>query len=148
MRLEGVLELNVPPSRVLQSLGDPDVIQAFLPGECTVTPTGAGTYDFALRKSLGFLELRLGGQITVEDQGPDQARMTMKASHKIGGALDMDMGLTLTPQGTGTQIAYSGTLDATGLAGRVVRDRALQIRPYVTKVFDRLKARIESEPAA
>ena len=147
MQLNGVLQISVPPTRVAAALEQTDVLQALLPGEAVVEKISAGNYSFTLKKTLGFLELRQSGTIRLL---PAKGGVTLlvRASHRIGGAADLSVLIELAPNpGAGTRIGYDGKLEATGLAGRLLRDRELQVHPYITQVFQRLKARIETTPA-
>jgi len=147
MQLNGVLQISVPPSRVAKALERPEVLRQLLPGEASVELTSVGLYSFTMKKTLGFLELRQDGtiQLVPSDQG---VTLVVRAAHRIGGAADLSVliGLAAGAQHSGTEIAYDGTMEATGLAGRLLRDREAQVRPYIAKVFDRMKAQIESAP--
>jgi len=145
MQLSGVLQISVPPARVVSALEEPDVLRALFPGEASVQQTSDGNYNFTLKKSLGFLELRQGGTIRLERVG-EGVSLVVRAAHRIGGAADLSVLIGLAGRDAGTAIAYDGTMEATGLAGRLLRDRAAQVRPYIVKVFDRMKAQIEAAP--
>jgi carbon monoxide dehydrogenase subunit G len=147
MRLNEVLEIGASPDHVGRQLGKPAVLRALLPGEATVRETGPGAFDFTLRKTLGFLEMRQSGQIRLITLAPRQLRLTLHAAHLIGGSVDLQVIVSLVAKGRGTEIGYDGTLDAAGLAGRLLRDREGQVRPYVARIFGRLKAEIEATPA-
>jgi carbon monoxide dehydrogenase subunit G len=150
MQLNGVLQISVPPARVASALEEPEVLRALLPGEARVERTSAGQYSFTLKKTLGFLELRQGGTIQLlrVDQG---VSLVVRAAHRIGGAADLSVLIGLAAggaQGKGTRIAYDGKMEASGLAGRLLRDREAQVRPYIAKVFERMRAQIEAAPPA
>lgn len=147
MRLSGNVELAAAPDTVRAALMRPEVLRAMLPGECTVTPKGPGQFDFTLRKSLGFLEIRQNGTITIDSSAPGAEVLTLAASHMIGGSVDLTVAIGLAPFDSGTAAVYDGTLTAKGLAGRVLRDREGQVKPYVQRVFEKLKARIDSAPS-
>lgn len=147
MRLHGNVELAVAPDAVRAALNRPEVLRAMLPGDCTVTAKGPGQFEFTLKKSLGFLEIRQNGTITIDSSAPRAEVLTLAASHMIGGAVDLTVAIGLAPFGTGTAAVYDGTLTAKGLAGRVLRDSEGQVKPYVHRVFEKLKARIESAPS-
>lgn len=147
MRLNGNVELEVAPAAVRAALNRPEVLRAMLPGDCTVKATGPGRFDFTLKKGLGFLEIRQNGTITLDSSAPGAEVLTLTASHMIGGSVDLTVAIGLAPFGAGTAAVYDGTLTAKGLAGRVLRDREGQVKPYVQRVFEKLKARIESAPS-
>ena len=147
MRLNGVMQISAPPDRVAQALEQPDVLRALLPGEASVEKTSAGQYSFTLKKTLGFLELRQNGTIQLVPAGQGLT-LVVKASHRIGGSADMSVLIGLTPgTGAGTRIAYDGTMEASGLAGRLLREREPQVRPYIARVFERMRAQIEAAPS-
>lgn len=147
MRLNGNVELAVSPSEVRAALNRPDVLRAMLPGDCTVTARGPGEFDFTLKKTVGFLEIRQNGTISIDSSTPGAEVLRLAASHMIGGSVDLTVAIGLAPYGAGTAAVYDGTLTASGLAGRVLRDREGQVQPYVQRVFDKLKARIEAAPS-
>lgn len=135
MRLNGNVELAVAPEAVRAALNRPEVLRAMLPGDCTVKASGPGRFDFTLKKGLGFLEIRQNGTITLDSSAPGAEVLTLTASHMIGGSVDLTVAIGLAPFGTGTAAVYDGTLTAKGLAGRVLRDREGQVKPYIQRVF-------------
>lgn len=147
MQLNGVLQIAVPAARVASALEEPEVLRALFPGEASVTRVAAGQYGFTLKKTLGFLELRQSGTIRLERKDRGVA-MEVRAAHRIGGAADLLVMIGLEPaaRGPATRISYDGTLNATGLAGRLLRDREAQVQPYIARVFERIRAQIESAP--
>ena len=148
MQLNGVLQIDVPPARVLEAMDRPEVLRGLLPGETEVKETGPGTFDFTLRKAIGFLELRQSGTIRVE-RTAEGAMMTLHAAHRIGGSADVVLKAGLTAVGPRrTRIDYEATLTGSGLAGRLLRDREARVQPYITQVFQRLRNRIETTAAS
>jgi carbon monoxide dehydrogenase subunit G len=147
MQLNGVLQISVPPDRVVLALEDPAVLSSLFPGEAMVQRVSEGSYTFTLTKTVGFLELRQSGTIRLDRQKQGVA-LAVRAAHRIGGSADLKVmiGLEPGPRGAGTRIGYDGTLEASGLAGRLLRDRETQVRPFVTRVFERIRAQIESAP--
>lgn len=148
MRLNGLVEIAAPPAQVLKRLADPATLQAMLPGEARVTLKSPGVYGFTLKKTVGFLDVRQSGDLRLTQAGPDRAELSLDASHLLAGAVALKVSITTTPKPKGTRIDYDGDLSATGLAGRLLRDREEGVKPYIRRIFQKLKAQIESAPSA
>lgn len=142
MKLTGSLSLAVPARFAAEALHDPDVLETFLPGNSPLTRIGPATFEFVVTKDAGVMTLRLPGTLTVvpEDGG---YRFVAKAKHMLGGSATLSLRLDFAPEGDGCVLSYDGTLESTGLAGRLLRDQEDQAQTVMTAKFVAVKARVE-----
>lgn len=148
MQLAGDIALPLPPAAVRQRLDDAEVLRALLPGQAAITRTAPGRFDFTLSKSVGPLELRQSGKIELDEAPDGRLHLRLNASHLIGGSVQLLAVLGLTPVAAGCRAALSGKIEARGLAGRLLRDREAQVRPYTDRILARLKAKLLAPPSA
>lgn len=146
MRLEGVVEIGLPPKRVRRSLGEPAVLRALMPGDAAVRKTGPGQFAFTLVKPIGPVKLRQAGQITLTDLAERQVQVAVKASNLVAGSVDLQFIIHLQPRPSGSQITYAGEIQAKGLAAKLLADHQDKVPPFMGRAFQRLKARLEAAP--
>lgn len=147
MRLSGSVDIGVSREGMRAALQSPAILAALLPGEVEMEPDGPGNYRFLLKKSLGPLEIHQRGTVEVRVLDGDHIGLAVKSAHKLGGKVEIATVIELTQRPRGTRIGYDGSVVATGLAARLLRDRAERVQPYLQTRMHRLKAEIEGNYA-
>ena len=144
MQLSGMIRTSTPHDRLTALLNDPVALTAMMPGGAEITQTDTTSYSFTLRKSFGPLRLRMPGTMTVTPSadGAEQY-LVARASHLIGGKVNVDLTIRLTRQATMTELNYQGTLEATGLANRLAVENETSVQTSLRAVFVRLKLHAE-----
>lgn len=146
MQINGQLKTSCPPPFLVKVLRDPDAMVQFLPMGSDLKQSADGTYKFSVVKSVGPIRLTLPGTLTITPTGQGHGQtMTINAAHLIGGKVDMKLHLAITRTEGQTQIAYEGDLDATGLAGRILKEHRARANSAVKASLFRLKLHAERE---
>lgn len=134
MEIAGKLRSLCTPEELVAVLSDVEALAQFLPAETEVQETATGSYSFVVSREFGPIKLTLPGQMTISAAETGQGRrLSVRAAHIIGGKVDLELDLAFqpvkdTPQ---TLVTYSGALKATGLAGRIARDRRARLNSVV-----------------
>ena len=143
MKLNGTLSLSVPPEVAAEGFQDPKTLGIFLPKNSQLTRAGPGEFSFVVIKEAGIVALKLPGTLTVTPSGAGYL-FEARAKHLIGGSATLSLALTFVPGGDGCEMTYDGTLESTGLAGRMLRERADHTQSVLDARFAAVKAEIES----
>ena len=146
MEVSGLIRTTLPPDRLVSALGDARTLARLLPDGSKLDQIAEGRFSFSVTKAVGPIKLTLPGQMTLtpKGKGHDQT-LTARASHLIGGKVDLDLDLTIEHHGGHTRLAYSGELVATGLAGRVLREHRARANSALKAALTRLKMHAEGQ---
>jgi carbon monoxide dehydrogenase subunit G len=146
MQINGQLKAKCPPPFLVNILRDPDAMMQLLPAGSELEKSPDGTYKFSVVKSIGPLRLTLPGILTITPTGQGHGQtMTVAASHMIGGKVDMKLRINIFRAEGQTNMTYDGDLDATGLAGRILKEHRTRANGAVKASFFRLKLHAERE---
>jgi carbon monoxide dehydrogenase subunit G len=143
MILNGALWLNVPADLVAKGFDDPGILATFLPGNSELTATGPGSFDFVIVKETGIVTLRLPGSLSIHAEGSGR-QFSAAARHILGGSATLSLHLGFADKDGGCALTYDGTLESTGLAGRLLRDRADQAQDMIDARFAAVRVKLES----
>ncbi|HWP10551.1 MAG TPA: carbon monoxide dehydrogenase subunit G [Ramlibacter sp.] len=108
MDMQGSRALAITQQQAWDALNSPEVLKACIPGCDKFEPTGENQYAVGVAVKVGPVAARFAGKISLSDINPP-------ASYTIGfdgqgGAAGFGKGnsrVTLTPQGTGCDLAYT-----------------------------------------
>src|SRR4051812_27486469 len=106
MRFEGQRSYALPPDVLFARLGDARLLVQAVPD---ATVSGTPTADEAhctVRPSFSFTRGTLDVVLRVADRQPTSALRFGLASKTLGGGADVDVSLALSPDGTGTKVAW------------------------------------------
>jgi carbon monoxide dehydrogenase subunit G len=146
MQISGQLRTKCPPPFLVNVLRDPDAMMQLLPVGSDLEQSEDGSYRFSVIKSVGPIRLTLPGTLTITPTGQGHGQtMTVHASHLIGGKVDMKLRIDIARAEGQTQMTYQGDLDATGLAGRILREHRARANSAVKASLFRLKLHAERE---
>ena len=145
MRLSGTVEFAVSAQGLRTALQSPRVLASMIPGTVEMQPAEGGNFAFLMKKTLGPVELRQRGTVEVRLLGDNHVGLELRSRHRLGGTVKVATLLVLIPRVGGTRIDYDGNVEATGLAGRLLRDREERVQPFVRNLMRRLKAEIEAQ---
>jgi uncharacterized protein len=120
MEMQGSRALAVTQDQAWESLNNPDVLKASIPGCDKVEATGENKYLVGVAVKVGPLAARFAGKIVLTDvQPPESYTLSFDGQ---GGAAGFGKGqakVKLTPQGTGCQLDYSATAQVGGKLAQV-----------------------------
>jgi len=144
MDLSGTVNLSVQPNDAAEGFHSAETLRHFLPGTSELSKTGPSAFDFVVTKDAGMVSLRLPGTLTIEPEG-DTYRFEAKARHLLGGTANLLLNIRFAPSesGAGTVMSYAGILAATGLAGRLLRDRAPVAQEMLAAKFEQVRRHLE-----
>lgn len=120
MTIEGQFQFeNVGSDAVWSFLTDPDRIAFCLSGCEKLVPTGAGAYDMTMCIGIGAIRGRFKGTIALSDiHPPSEFRMTVAGSGAPGFVNGNGL-IRLAAVDNGTQVHYSGNVNAGGAIASV-----------------------------
>ena len=146
MELSGQIRTLCPPDLLVTIMRDPVTLAELLPKGSKMHLLKDGTYSFSVYKTVGPIKLTLPGtlQLTPGANGHDQT-LTARAAHLIGGKVDLALALHITSDGRITEVAYTGDLTATGLAGRVLQEQRARANISLKAALTRLKHHAEDK---
>jgi len=93
---------------------------------------------------MGPLTLRLTADLTMQATGPDTWRLTAQGGTRISGKVSARLDIALKDRTPGTWMTYAGTVEATGLAGKVLSTHEDSLRNYVSNMFGTLAGELET----
>lgn len=144
MKFEHVVRLPVSAAVAWPRVTDVPEIARCVPGVEGVTAAGPDRYRGAVKVAVGPVRLRLEGDIVVtkRDEAAGEAAMRLEAADKgIGGNVRADLRMTLTDNGSGSELRM--VTEAT-LAGRIgdlgqpiVKRKADQVVAEFAKCLER-----------
>ncbi len=149
MELKGSRHLPAPPEAVWDALSDPAVLQEMLPGcrSARRSPADGNEFQVEMDVAVGAFTATFTGQIRPTDaEPPRRAKLTGEGRGRPGGSASGWVDVTLTPDGTGTRLAWIGEATVGGklgtIAGDVVAHRA---RELSDQFFAALSARFRRD---
>jgi carbon monoxide dehydrogenase subunit G len=119
LRLEGSCIIAAPRERVWALLNDPEVIARHLPGCDSLKPLSEDRYEAELTVGVGPIKGSYKAQLSLLNKRPNEGyTLLVEGSGKPGHAKGEGR-VTLSDEGGGTRLDYSGDLQIGGLIARV-----------------------------
>ncbi|MDE2790790.1 MAG: carbon monoxide dehydrogenase subunit G [Paracoccaceae bacterium] len=147
MNISGQQSLSASPGEVWNSLFDPEVLKACIPGceEITGSPKD-GSVDAVVVAKVGPVKARIRGTIVLSDANEPES-LTLSAAGK-GGAAGFAKGsarIRLASTDSGTELSYDAEFHVGGklaqIGSRLVGGYA---RKFTAECFSRLQAQFDS----
>ncbi|HEX9721624.1 MAG TPA: carbon monoxide dehydrogenase subunit G, partial [Ramlibacter sp.] len=108
MDMQGSRALAVTQQQAWDALNNPQVLRACIPGCDKFEPTGENQYAIGVAVKIGPLAARFAGKIGLSDiKPPDSYTISFDGQGGAAGFGKGNSGVTLTPQGTGCELAYT-----------------------------------------
>lgn len=149
MDLAGNIDIRAPHDRVAAAIREPEMLRPMIPGCVSVDPVSATEFAARIEKEVGPVTLKLTAQVIVEPPELSSTyRMQVAGKSMIAGSVRVSVDIVLTPRQDVTNLAYSGTLEATGLSSRLLKGREADLMNRTNAMFLRLKGEIENPAAA
>ncbi len=143
MQVEGQLTITRPADTVRAALNDPAVLQAILPSCTGVRQTGPGQFKATVTRKIGPLSLSVEPEIELVAQPDGRAALSFRAGNRIAGTVTSELMLRMDQTGQHTQLSWVGAVTASGLAQRMLAERAGRLAPLVLGLFNELKHKVE-----
>ena len=140
MKLNGSIPTQCPSTSVLPLLHDPVALAKIAPEGFDFAALSADTIPFTFRRRIGVIMLNLAGQVSLrQTAGNGGGHVAIQADHRIGGGISIGLDVTAQTGPDGAQtLAWSGTMEASGLTARIVKERAAEAHKIVRTLFERL----------
>lgn len=143
MNLSGSLPIAALPVKVLARLQDRTLWQALLPHCKEVVETGPGQMTAKISFMAGPVPVRTDARITITETGPRARQIRIEGGSFVTGHGQLQLDLTATREGDGTDLRYSGTLTTSGLLKRLASGKEDRLGQKAEALFLRFKQRVE-----
>ncbi len=146
MKIFGTFTLPFAREKTYQNLHDPAILARCLPGCDALEKAGEDEYAMTIKLALaGFSGLFAGKIKVTEARPPHSFKMLVEGSGKAG-SLKGEGLITLSPSGTGTELAYDGDVQVGGAiaaAGQRTIDSTakMMIRKFFEKFMEEVNAK-------
>src|ERR1700761_5699781 len=115
MNLEGEYRIPAPPQRVWEALNDPAVLQVSLPGCKALEQTGDAEFTATVTAKIGPVSATFKGKVELSDLDPPHGyTLSGRGQGGPAGFAQGSAQVRLTPDGDGTLLRYSATVEIGG----------------------------------
>jgi carbon monoxide dehydrogenase subunit G len=144
MELSGEHRFSAPRERVWTLLLDPTILQQCLPGAEDLVEVGPEEYEARMKIGVAAIRGTYQGKVKIQDKDePNSYRMAVEGKGPAG-QISGDAQMTLTEDGDGTLVHWSGKANVRGtlarVGGRVMQPAAKMI---VGQFFNCLEGKAE-----
>ncbi len=149
MDISGFVEIAAPVRRVRNAIQKRENLVHFLtPGSILGERPDQG-FDFIVQRNFGPVSIRLSGVLTVTpDPTRDGLFLIAKAGHILGGSVELNLSMTFSGDAQTSKIVYAGTLEAGGLAGKVLGDSTSKVQSKMDQAFASFGLRMQRSQRA
>lgn len=120
MKVNGTATLHAPVDKVWESIMDPGVLVATIPGCEQLRETGANSYDATITAGVAAIKGTYQGQVRLSDLKPHESLLLHAEGSGAPGTIGTDVRVTFTDRGDGTtQIDYDADAVVGGAIGGV-----------------------------
>ena len=141
MKLSGSHTVPGEPPRVYALLLDPAVLCRSIPGCTDLAPAGPDEYKMRMNVVISSLSGAFEGSMRVAAQSPPRSFRLLVDGKGRPGFVKGDGTLTLSPNGSATEVGYEGEFQAGGLIAGVGQ-RLLEVtaKTMIRRFFDKVAA--------
>ena len=147
MKLNGSIG-SAAPLKLAHALTDPAVLAQIAPRGCEIGAKSGETIPIKLVRKFGPIHITLACKLTVEEKA-DVAGfdLVLHGAHLIGGKVTVRLDLATQGPATGPRrLAWSGELQSSGLAGRLIAEKQAEAQTMLKELFARVKRVVEGPP--
>lgn len=125
---------NAPPAKVFAILTNFDTYAKAIPGLVSSEKAPDGqSMKIAIKPGLSFVSGTVKATMRITDAKPDQGFIMTIESSSVGMTLDLEAGMDIQPEGTGTKVKWTGRV--TKFTGLVKLAPAALVRGAADKVI-------------
>ncbi len=141
MQLDGTIQTQCDPEKVVLLLLDPDALHKLAPVGLEIGKRNGDSLPFVIRRKVGPISLNLAGQLTLKarDGGHD---LTLAAAHMVAGKVKISLALSAAQDVQG--LHWDGMLESSGLTKRLIEERTERVRGIIFHLFEQLRDQAET----
>ncbi len=146
MEMTGEQLIPLPQAATWKALNDPDVLKDCIPGCESITRVSDNEYDVVMTAKVGPVSAKFKGRMTVTDSDPPRAyTLKFEGQGGVAGFAKGEAGVQLSPQDSGTRLAYSAKATVGGklaqVGARLIDGVARQIAERFFEAFNKRASR-------
>lgn len=108
MEMSNTQSVPAPPEQTWQALNDPEILKTCIPGCESIEKISDTEYALAMTAKVGPVSAKFKGKMQLADlKPPESYRIVFEGQGGPAGFAKGDAKVSLTPEGGGTQIAYT-----------------------------------------
>ena len=131
MELKGQQRIAAPRQKVWQSLNDPNVLKACIPGCESLTQDGDSAFDAVVRAKVGPVRAKFSGRVELSDiRPPESYRISGQGKGGAAGVAKGSAQVSLAEDGDATLLDYVVTAD---VGGKLAQDGSRLVQSTANK---------------
>ena len=120
MEMTGEQLIPLPQAATWQALNDPAVLKDCIPGCESIERVADNAYEVVLTAKVGPVSAKFKGKMTVADSDPPRAyTLAFEGQGGVAGFAKGEARVVLSPQGSGTRLAYTAKANVGGKLAQV-----------------------------
>lgn len=144
MQFHSNIQVTSPPDAVVWALRQPALWQALLPDGGKASAAGPGQIDLGLSRGVGLFATSMTGRLHIAPRGRGFGqRLSFAASHLLAGSLEVEVQVEITPLPLASLLNLTGTITASGAAGRYLTGRQHEVNAAVDRMVRQLRRLLE-----
>jgi uncharacterized protein len=153
MDMTNSVSLPSPQARVWEALNDPAILKQCINGCETIEKTGENEYKVAMTVAIGPVKAKFKGNLRLTDiDAPNAYTLQFDGQGGVAGFGKGSAKVTLTPEGTGTRLAYTVNAQVGGkiaqLGSRLIDGVSRKMADEFFEAFKAVIAPAEPDAAA
>ena len=146
MDIHGEVTFDAAALRAMAALTDQDQLAHFMPHGSELSRIDDRTFAFSVTRALGITTVNLAGTMAVTPvEATKSLRFQVEGRHVIGGSALLDLAIRLDGDADHCFLAYSGTVQATGLVGKFLTLGEDRVQQRVKTAFADFGRRLERQ---
>lgn len=146
MEMTGEQQIPLSQDATWQALNDPDVLKDCIPGCESITRVSDNEYDLVMTAKVGPVSAKFKGRMTVTDSDPPKSyTLRFEGQGGVAGFAKGEASVALSPQDSGTRLAYSAKAAVGGklaqVGARLIDGVARQIAERFFEAFNKRASR-------
>lgn len=119
MRISGTADLAAPPAKVFETLNDPAVLAATIPGCRALQQVSSDVYAMTVTAGVASVKGTYEGRVTLSDQEPPRSFRLRASGSGAPGSVDATVDVRLAERDGGTHLEYEADAVVGGMVGGV-----------------------------
>lgn len=147
MQVSGSVLVKATPAQAADALRDAGLLGSVIPACRSIRATGENSYEIRL-DYYGPVKLGMDVALSYTPNPDGSFDVVLRAGNMITGRVNSRTQLGLQPDPKGCLLSWSGSIEATGLAGRMLAGQAARLSARTNRMFRELGEKVEARVAA